>query len=280
MPELPEVETIARDLRRKILGQTVTDITIYDARVIRQPAGQFVEGLKDRRLNKVSRRGKALILKLDNGRYFVVQLMMTGQLIDSARPRQDKVTKVSLRFSNGRYLHYNDQRLFGRLQVVDALEQIPYFCKLGPEPLADGPPEASLTKGGFSPSWLVEKLRGKKVPIKTLLMDHTFVAGIGNIYASEILFQSRINPKRLAHRLKKNEIATLHAATRKILTEAIRWRGTSMNTYRDTNGAKGGFLGRTKVYGRENENCSRCKTPLSKILQRGRSTFFCPRCQR
>jgi formamidopyrimidine-DNA glycosylase len=270
MPELPEVETIARDLRRKILDQKIEDITVYDARVIRQPVKEFTRALKGRRFKKVSRRGKALILELDNGRYFVVQLMMTGQLIDSARPRQDKVTKVSLRFSNGRYLHYNDQRLFGRLQVVDTLEQIPYFNKLGPEPLTNG----------FSPSWLAKKLKEKKVPIKALLMDHTFVAGIGNIYASEILFQSRINPKRPAHRLKKDEVSKLHAAARKVLTEAIRWRGTSMNNYRDANGEKGGFIRRIKVYGRENEDCSRCKTPLSKILQRGRSTFFCPRCQR
>lgn len=270
MPELPEVETIARDLRRKILDQKIEDITVYDNRVIRQPAGQFVASLKGRRLNKVSRRGKVLILELDNGRYFVVQLMMTGQLIDAARPRQDKITKVSLRLSSGRYLHYNDQRLFGRLQVVDTPEQIPYFNKLGPEPLKDG----------FSLSWLAKKLKGKRVPIKALLMDHTFVAGIGNIYASEILFQSGINPKRPAHRLNKEEIVKLHTATQKILAEAIRWRGTSMNTYRDANGEKGGFMGRIKVYGRENEDCSRCKTPLSKILQRGRSTFYCPKCQR
>lgn len=270
MPELPEVETITRDLRRKILDQKIKDITVYDNRVIRQPAGQFVDGLKGRRLNKISRRGKALILELDNGRYFVVQLMMTGQLIDSARPRQDKVTKVSLHLSGGRYLHYNDQRLFGRLQVVDNLEQVPYFSKLGPEPLTDG----------FSPSWLAKKLKGRKVPIKALLMDHTFVAGIGNIYASEILFQSRVNPKRPAHRLNKEEIVKLHAATKKILAEAIRWRGTSMNTYRDANGKEGGFMRRIKVYGRENASCPRCKTPLSKILQRGRSTFFCPQCQR
>ena len=270
MPELPEVETIARDLRRKIPDQTVTDITIYDARVVRQPVKEFTRTLKGQRFTRITRRGKALILELDNGRYFVVQLMMTGQLIDSARPRQDKVTKVSLRLSNGRYLHYNDQRLFGRLQVVDTLEQIPYFCKLGPEPLTDG----------FSPSWLAKKLKGKKVPIKALLMDHTFVAGIGNIYASEILFQSRINPKRPAHRLNKEEIVRLHTATKKILAEAIRWRGTSMNTYRDANGKKGGFMRRIKVYGRENEGCPRCKTPLLKILQRGRSTFFCPQCQR
>ena len=269
MPELPEVETIARDLRRKVLNQIIENIAVYDARIIRQPACQFVESLKGRRLNKISRRGKALILELDNGRCFVVQLMMTGQLIYD-RPRQDKITKVSLHLSGGRYLHYNDQRLFGRLQVVDTLEQIPYFCKLGPEPLTDG----------FSPSWLAKKLKGKKVPIKALLMDHTFVAGIGNIYAAEILFQSRISPKRPAHRLNKEEIIKLHTATQKILTEAIRWKGTSLNTYRDANGEKGGFMHRIKVYGRENAHCPRCKTPLAKILQRGRSTFFCPKCQR
>ena len=270
MPELPEVETIARDLRDKILNQKIEDISVYDARVIRQPVKEFTRALKGRRLNKISRRGKALVIELDNQRYFVVQLMMTGQLIDAVPQRQDKVTKVSFRLSGGRYLHYNDQRLFGRLQVVDHLKQIPYFGKLGPEPLTDG----------FSSSWLTKKLKGKKVPIKALLMDHTFVAGIGNIYASEILFQSRINPKRPAHRLKKEEINKLHAATRKILTEAIRWRGTSMNTYRDANGEKGGFISRIKVYRREKEDCSRCKTPLARILQRGRSTFYCPTCQR
>ncbi len=270
MPELPEVETIARDLRDKIIGQKVKNIDVYDARVVRQPVEEFTRALKGRRLNSIARRGKALVIELDNRHYFVVQLMMTGQLIDSPRPRQDKLTKVSFRLSSGRYLHYNDQRLFGRLQTVDDLKRIPYFQKLGPEPL----------KGQFSVPWLVEKLRGKKVPIKALLMDHTFVAGIGNIYASEILFQSRINPKRPAHRLNEEEIETLHAATRKVLAEAIRWRGTSMNNYRDANGEKGGFMGRIKVYGRENQGCSRCKTVLTKILQRGRSTFYCPTCQR
>ncbi len=270
MPELPEVETIARGLRHKVLGQTVTDITIYDARVIRQPVKEFTRALKSKRFTKIARRGKALIIELDNRSHLIVQLMMTGQLIDSTQPRQDKLTRVSLRLSSGRYLHYNDQRLFGRLQVIEKLEQVPYFTKLGPEPL----------ERQFSILWLKEKLQGRKIPIKSLLMDHTFVAGIGNIYASEILFQSRISPKRSAHRLNKEEITKLHAATRKILTEAIRWRGTTMNNYRDANGEKGGFMGRIKVYGRKNEGCSRCKTPLLKILQRGRSTFYCPTCQR
>lgn len=270
MPELPEVETIARDLRRKILNQKIADITVYDNRVIRQPAQEFTRALKGRRFTRIARRGKALILELDNGRYFVVQLMMTGQLIDAARPRQDKLTRISLHLSGGRYLYYNDQRLFGRLQVVGDLQTIPYFRKLGPEPLTNG----------FSVPWLTERLKERKVPIKALLMDHTFVAGIGNIYASEILFRSRINPQRPAHRLNKEEIALLHTATRKILAEAIRWRGTSMNNYRDANGEKGGFISRIKVYGRESENCSRCKTTLAKILQRGRSTFYCPECQR
>lgn len=270
MPELPEVETIARDLRRDILNQRVRNIAVYDDRVIRgQSPQQFIQSLKGRRLEKILRRGKALILELNNGRYFVIQLMMTGQLIYAAGPARAKETKVILRLSNDQYLHYNDQRLFGRLQVVDSLRQIPYFRKLGPEPLA----------ARFSTKWLKEKLREKKVPIKPLLMDSTFVAGIGNIYASEILFQSRINPKRYAHRLKKEEIKNLHAATRKVLTQAIRLRGTSMNTYLDTSGKEGLFMKRIKVYGRENEHCPQCRTPLARIIQRGRSTFYCPRCQ-
>lgn len=269
MPELPEVETIARDLRHEILGQRIEEAGVYDVRVIRQPVQGFKRALKGRRFTRITRRGKAIVIELDNRCYFIVQLMMTGQLIYSSHP-PDARTKVSLRLSNGRYLHYNDQRLFGRLRVVDDLRQIPYFQRLGPEPL----------DSEFSASWLAGKLRGKKVPIKPLLMDHTFVAGIGNIYASEILFQSRIHPRRPAHRLKKEEIAKLHSVVQGILREAIHWRGTSMNTYRDANGDKGGFMSRIKVYGRENERCSRCKTALAKIFQRGRSTFFCPRCQR
>jgi len=270
MPELPEVETIARDLRGKIFRQKIEDIGVYDARVIRQPVKEFTRALKGRRFTQIARRGKALVIKLDNRHYFIIQLMMTGQLIDSPRPRQDKLTRISLHLSGGRYLHYNDQRLFGRLQVVDDLKQVPYFQKLGPEPLG----------GQFSVPWLAQNLQKRKISIKTLLMDHTFVAGIGNIYASEILFQSRINPRRPACRLKEEEIKKLHAATRKVLAEAIRWRGTSLNNYRDTYGEKGGFMDRIKVYGRESEKCSRCKTPLSKILQHSRSTFYCPTCQR
>jgi formamidopyrimidine-DNA glycosylase len=218
----------------------------------------------------IKRRGKALILGLDNGRLFVVQLMMTGQLVDRAEPLRDKMTRVSLSLSNGRYLHYNDQRLFGRLQVVDNLKCISYFQKLGPEP---------LTKE-FSVSFLEEKLQRKNVPVKPLLMDHTFVAGIGNIYASEILFQSGIDPRRPAHRLKAEEIQRLHAATREVLKRAVRSRGTSINTYRDADGKKGLFLARIRVYGRDGQPCLGCKHTIEKIIQRGRGTFYCPRCQR
>lgn len=273
MPELPEVETIARGLRRKIVNLTINDVIVYDRRVIRQN-GQtvrpFTSALKGRRLTDVSRRGKALILGLDNGRLFVVQLMMTGQMIDCADPRRDKLTRVSLSLSNGRYLHYSDQRLFGRLQVVDSLHHIPYFQKLGPEP---------LTKE-FSISFLGKKLRERKVPIKPLLMDHTFVAGIGNIYASEILFQSRIDPRRPAHRLKAEETERLYAAAREVLKQAVRWRGTSMSNYRDADGKEGLFMSRIRVYGRDGQSCPGCKHTLVKIIQRGRSTFYCPQCQR
>lgn len=271
MPELPEVETIVRDLRRKVLHRIIQEVTVYDPLVIRgQGPGEFIQNLQGRRLENILRRGKAIIVRLDNQSYFVIQLMMTGQLILQDSPQQLKETRARLRLCDDRYAHYNDHRRFGRLQIVEDLKQIPYFRKLGPEPLG----------AGFSVEWLKKKLRERRVSIKTLLMDSTFVAGIGNIYASEILFQSHIHPNRQACQLKKEEMENLRTATQAVLTQAIRLRGTSINTYRDVNGQKGLFAQHLQVYGREDEDCPRCGKVIVKIVQHGRSTFLCPQCQR
>ncbi len=271
MPELPEVETIVRGLRGKVLHRTIKEVRVYDPLVIRgQGPGEFIQKLQGRRLENILRRGKAIIIKLDNRSYFVIQLMMTGQLILQDSPQELKETRVRLRLCDDRYAHYNDHRRFGRLQVTENLKQIPYFRKLGPEPLG----------GGFSVEWLKKILREKRVSIKTLLMDSTFIAGIGNIYASEILFQSHIHPGRQACQLKKKEIENLHMATQAVLTQAIRLRGTSINTYRDAKGQKGLFAHHLQVYGREDEDCPRCGRVVVRIVQHGRSTFLCPQCQR
>lgn len=288
MPELPEVETIKRDLERIALGKKIVDLKIYDGRVIRDRSlDRFKARLLGKTIVGISRRGKAIIIRFQEEGYLIVQLMMTGQLIygenfmkrpsdgSTLRPatfkgrRSSGSTKLTFLFCDGSFLNYNDHRLFGRLTRVDELSQVKFLNTLGPEPW----------DAVFNFEWLQTKLKKHTMPIKSLLMNQSFVAGIGNIYASEILFRARINPRRPARSLTKGEIRVLHRMTTRVLEEAIQGRGTSMNTYRDTNGEKGIYSNRIKVYGRENERCFRCKKPIQRIVQAGRSTFFCRNCQ-
>ncbi len=274
MPELPEVETIRRDLEKRILSKSITSLLIHDQRILHgcKPAsfkakclGQIVAG--------VSRRGKAVIISFQSQTHLIVQLMMTGQLIyldDHQQNKIDKHTKLTFLFHDNSCLNYNDQRLFGRLTLVNNLEELKFLKMIGPEPFQ---PE-------FNPAAMKATFKSRKAPIKSLLMNQNFVAGIGNIYASEILFDSRINPRRLSFTLKNSEIESLHRSTVKILKEAIQYRGTSMRNYLDSSGAKGEFINRIKVYGRENEACLICRTRVVKIVQSGRSTFYCKRCQK
>lgn len=272
MPELPEVETVKRDLARSILGLTIQDVRILDARVIRdiKPA-RFKTVLKNKTIENISRRGKAIIFKPDHGPFFIVQLMMTGQLV-LLQQMPDvllRETKVIFTLSNDSYLFYNDQRLFGRLSVIDDLDQFAHFQRLGPEPLE---PE-------FDPAYMKAALKSKTVAIKKVLLDHTFVAGIGNIYASEILFRCGIDPSRSAKSLGEKEVKLLHQEIVDVLNEAIQFRGSSMRNYRDGQGEKGRFNERIRVYAREGEPCPRCGKSILKIVQGGRSTFFCKKCQ-
>lgn len=273
MPELPEVETVKRDLIRHVSGQKIEALRVVDARVIRDiSAGQFKSRLTGRIIQNISRRGKAIVWTLDNNRHVVIQLMMTGQLVHLAELPEvlPKETKVVFQLSNGTHLIYNDQRLFGRLTCVDDLETFKHFTLLGPEPF-----DAS-----FNPGFIKEAFRKRMVPVKNALMDHTFVAGIGNIYASEILFRSGIDPRRRTKLIKSAEIERMHQVTLEVLEEAILHRGSSMRNYRDGNGEKGKFNARIKVYAREGEPCLSCGQVILKIVQGGRSTFFCKKCQR
>jgi len=272
MPELPEVETIRRDLNRRILNHTIQDIRFFDTRVIRNISPQvFRSALLGQTIDQIQRRGKALVFHLKPGAgLFVIQLMMTGQLVLRRDMRREPATKVVFVLSNGRYLHYNDQRVFGRLQIVANLETIKYFRVLGPEPLSRG----------FTAQKLAEAVKTRRRAIKDVLLDHQAIAGIGNIYAAEILFAAGIDPRRLASDLESREIFRLHHATRKILRQAVLLRGSSVNTYRDAAGHKGNFINHIKVYDRTGQACPRCRKPVSRIVQAGRSTFFCEGCQK
>lgn len=278
MPELPEVETIKRDLEKLVLGLKITQVTIHDGRVVQnQIKGKFEDQLKGLTIIKIYRRAKALVIQFDRRRYLVVHLKMTGQMIygeDLKQTRKLKETKVVFKLSNGKTLNYNDQRLFGRLILTDDLQKVSCLNKLGPEPL----------EKEFASSWLIstvkELSRRKKTAIKVQLLDQTFIAGIGNIYASEILFDAKVNPQKRLHHLNQDELKRIHQSTVTVLNEAVKQRGTSMRNYRDSAGEKGNFMSMIKVYGRENEGCVSCKSLIQRISQAQRSTFYCAACQR
>jgi formamidopyrimidine-DNA glycosylase len=268
MPELPEVETIRRDLEKVILRKVLVHIDIRDPFVLRTPPAQFSKILLKQAIVNIQRRGKALLIELSNHHFLVVQLMMTGQLV--VGPKPDRHTRVVFRFSDDSELLYNDQRRFGQLRAVKDLKEVKHLSLLGPEPFDPT----------FNADYIFQYTRGGKRPIKNLLLDHTFVAGIGNIYACEILFRSHIHPKRLSGRLTHAQAKEIHQKTIEVLEEAIASRGSSMRNYRDGAGEKGEFIKRIKVYAREDQPCLRCKTPIRRIIQAGRSTFFCSQCQK
>lgn len=269
MPELPEVETITRDLQTAINGLIVKDIEVFDSRVIKDLTPKvFRAKLTNQKIQDIQRRAKAIIISFESGVHMVVQVRMTGQLIYGQQEIL-KETKVRFQLCNGEYLNYNDQRLFGWLIFAKDLKQVSYLTSVGPEPLLDE----------FNPHWLKKSLKKRVSPIKPLLMNQDFVAGIGNIYASEILFKAAVRPTRKANRLKNKEIESLYKATVDILTKAIEHRGCSMRNYRDSFGKKGSFMNYIKVYAREGDSCMICKNPIKKIVQAGRSTFYCQRCQ-
>lgn len=267
MPELPEVETIRRDLVKSIQGQRIVSVVVNDARVLRQPAKDFVNRLKGQKIEAVIRRGKALIFELESREFLVVQVMMTGQLVVNGT--MDKHSHIVFNLDKDQLL-YNDQRVFGQLRVVKDLKEIKHFTILGPEPFDNA----------FNADYVGVYLNKTSRPIKSVLLDHIFVAGIGNIYASEILFQSKISPERLGRQIKKTEIPILLAKTREVLNHAIKLRGSSMRNYRDGAGQKGNFNKVIQVYARTNAPCNVCKAPIIRLVQAGRSTFYCKKCQK
>ncbi len=269
MPELPEVETIRRDLMRGIKGKKIKDVEILNPRVIKEPRpAQFKKRLKGATFKDFLRRAKVLAIKLSTGDYLVVHLRMTGQLIYSAK--KEEKARVIFVLSSGKYLNFNDQRLFAELRLVGDWQKLKFVRGLGLEPL-----EKEFTVRKFK-----EMLGAKKTKIKPLLMDQTFIAGIGNLYVQEALFLAGILPARPSNKLKDEEIKKLHQAIQKVLREGIRHRGSSVDEYVNGRGEKGDYQLRLKVYDRKGEPCVRCKTKIKKISLGGRGTCFCPKCQK
>jgi formamidopyrimidine-DNA glycosylase len=272
VPELPEVEVVRRGLAREVSGQEVTSVAVTGARTVRrQPAEVLIERLQRARLGEAGRIGKFLLVPLDDGTdTLVIHLRMSGQLLLTVPewPRA-KHTHAVLGLSDGRELRFVDPRTFGELFIAPS--PVAALAHLGPDPLSAAWSAAVLRRG----------LAGRTGRLKLLLMDQRFVAGIGNIYSDEALFEARLRFDRPGGSLSVEEVGRLHKAVRKTLREAVQLRGSSLRDaqYVDLFGEPGDYQNRHRVYGREGEPCPRCGGPVRRISLGGRSTFLCETCQ-
>jgi len=299
MPELPEVETVARDLQRWVAGATIRDVEVRWDRTIRhpQPPEQFALELRDARIARVGRRAKSVVIHLADGRVMTVALRMTGALIVApAETPDDPYARVVFHLADGRQLRYRDVRKFGRIGLWEggaltvhrrrprvagrvaeraaayraaAYRVSDVFARHGPEPLAHG----------FSSARLAQRLRGRSARLKTLLLDQSFIAGVGNIYADEALWRARLHPLRAADSLAPDDVRRLHRSVRSVLRQGIANRGASFADYVGADGEPGENAEQLSVYRRTGEPCLRCGTPVVRIIVGQRSTHFCPRCQ-
>lgn len=266
MPELPEVETIKRELERVILGKKIREVMINNPKVIREPKKEvFVKELKNATLKNISRRGKLLILELSSGKFLVIHLKLTGQLV---YPGNAKNSRISFKLSDGKLLDFNDQRLFGELRILDDWKSLRFVQELGPEPF-------DLSLAQFK-----ERLAGKKTKIKPLLMDQTFISGVGNLYAAEVLFRAKIHPERKAVSLSEREKELLFGKLKDTLSKAIEHKGSSVDQYVQLSGEPGEYVKYHQVYDREGKPCFICKTPIKRMTLGGRGTYFCSQCQK
>lgn len=265
MPELPEVETIKRELN-VIIGKKIVDVIVNNAKVIREPKKEkFVEELKNIAIKKIIRKGKLLIFELSSGKSLTIHLKMSGQLI---YPGDGKISRVSFKLSDRKLLDFNDRRLLGELRIIDNWQNLKFIKELGPEPF-------DLTLDEFK-----KMIGNKKTKIKPLLMDQTFISGIGNLYVSEALFRAKTDPRRPANALSEQEKNLLFKEIKNTLLEAIKYKGSSVDQYIQLSGKPGEYVKYHKVYDREGKPCAVCRTPIKKITLGGRGTYFCPTCQK
>ncbi|HEV8671539.1 MAG TPA: bifunctional DNA-formamidopyrimidine glycosylase/DNA-(apurinic or apyrimidinic site) lyase [Candidatus Limnocylindria bacterium] len=291
MPELPEVETIARQLRDLVVGRRVAAFESFWHRVTEPvPAAHFATRLAGREITGVGRRGKFIVLELDGGEALIVSLRMTGKLLfREPGSAEDTFVRAVIGFADGTALRFSDTRKFGRMAIVDRADlvedgdrgasppedprraRLPLHRVLGIEPLSPR----------FTTRWLRDflQLRGRSA-IKPLLLDQRGIAGVGNIYDIEALWRARIHPLRTAGSLRAGEIARLRAALRFVLRKGIRLGGASRRDYVDARGGQGRMQREFMVYDRAGEPCPRCGRAIVRTVVGGRGTFHCPRCQK
>lgn len=286
MPELPEVETLRRDLEKEVIGKRIKAVEVTGTRAVRRHKlkGEFASRLEGRKITGVQRKGKYLVIALEGAAatgeklsdVLVIHLGMSGQLLraKSAKEVLAKHTHVVITFSQGGQLRFVDPRTFGELFVTAADEvdkAVPELAHLGFDPIDD-----VMSWNRFS-----DLLHAKRTKLKPLLMDQQFLAGIGNIYADEILWGAGLRYDRASDSLSSQEVRRLYRSIVETLQEAIKHRGSSLadEQYRDLFGEAGDFQNQHKVYDREGQPCRRCRSPIARVKTSGRSTFLCEQCQ-
>lgn len=283
MPELPEVETIRRDLQEKIIDKQIKDVIVNISKVIKKPSlEEFIAKTKDKKIKEIDRRGKYIIIRLGSGDKLIFHLGMTGLLIYPYNENSEEISEGKIKakhnhlvftFTDDTQLVSNDVRRFGKIFLVSNIDEVESIAKLGIEPLEDY----------FTEEVFIQVLNKKKnSKIKSFLMKQEFITGLGNIYANEVLYRSNIHPLRLISSLNKKEVRNLYQQIKLVLSDAVKLRGSTVadEAYRDTDGEKGKFAKKLQVYARKGESCVKCGHSIEVIRIEGRSSFICPQCQK
>jgi formamidopyrimidine-DNA glycosylase len=266
MPELPEVETIKNELLPHVLGRMIKGVEIFWDKMVREPSvPEFRERVTGQKITGLSRRGKYLFFHLGSGERLVMHMKMTGSLL--INPPDAKFARAIFQLDNGAALHFRDPRKFGVMWL--AADESAVARKLGPEPLDDD----------FTVETLTGLLRNRKAPVKPVLLDQSIIAGIGNMYADEALYEAKIHPVRPAGSLSTAEIKRLYNAIQRVLRAAIKNKGASVRNYYRPDGNIGTAHAEFRVAHGTGKNCPRCGTAIKRIVVRGRGTYLCPRCQ-
>ncbi len=266
MPELPEVETIKRQLSRTVLNKTICSVSIPDARVIKGISSRaFKSKVEGKKIKDIFRRGKVLVLKLEKTLYLIFHLRIAGWMTLSSD--KERCARVIFGLSSGKKLCFCDSRVLGEVRLVSDWEKLPIIRAMGPEPW------------DISPARFVENCRSRSGRIKPLLMDQRFIAGIGNIYAQEALFCAGIDPGRKACTIAGERLEKLLYCLKKILRCALDKKGSTISTYRQVDGESGTMAEHFRVYQKKGRPCPRCGRIIRKTTIGGRGTCFCPGCQ-
>ena len=272
MPELPEVQTVVTGLENLIVGSKISDLQTSDKKLRIDYPENFAELLKDRHITNITRRSKYIIISLDNNYNIIFHLGMSGKLLLQNPQKAQKHDHVRIKLYDNRELIFNDPRRFGLVTVVanDDLPTHKLFKNLGIEPLTND----------FDANYLLKISCNRQVNIKTLIMNSNLIVGVGNIYACESLYKAGISPLRSTQSLRKKEAIELVQQIKIVLQEAIKAGGSTLKDYADSNGEAGYFQHTFCVYGREGKSCKKCDAAIKNTKLSGRSTFYCPQCQK